>query len=267
MGDRCGMLEEIRVLVRRAAREEILPRFNRVQHGTKADGSVITEADLAVQARLILELEQAYPNYRLLGEEMETAAQQALLAAPGEGLWILDPVDGTANFAAGIPYFCVSLALLDDAGPRLGVVYDPVRDECFSAERGQGAWCNGEPLHSPASRPLAQCIAEVDLKRLPPGLAARVAAEAPFRSQRNFGAGALDWCWLAAGRFQLYLHGGQKLWDYAAGSLILGEAGGWATTLEGEPVHVAGMAAGEGRSVVAAGDPAGAAAWRAVLQG
>ena len=91
----------------------------------------------------------------------------------------------------------------------------------FCRSQGQGAWLNGEPLAQRPPVPLAEGVALIDLKRLPRGLASRLASDPPYQSQRSFGAVALDWCWLAAGRCQVYLHGQQKLWDYAAGCLIL----------------------------------------------
>ena len=143
------------------------------------------------------------------------------------GLWVLDPLDGTANFASGIPFFGVSIALLGDGQVQGGVVYDPVRRESFSALRGGGAWLNGEPLVIDGPAPaLRGAMGMVDLKRLPAELVQRFATRSPYRSQRSFGSVALDWCWLASERVQVYLHGGQKLWDYAAGSLVLAEAGG-----------------------------------------
>jgi myo-inositol-1(or 4)-monophosphatase len=135
-------------------------------------------------------------------------------------------LDGTSNFACGFPYFGISLALLEGGEAKLGVVYDPVRAECFCAERGVGAWLDGEPLRLASdTAELRDCLALVDLKRLNVGELPRLGGDAPFRSQRNLGSVALDWCWLAAGRGQLYLHGGQKLWDYSAGRLIAAEAG------------------------------------------
>jgi myo-inositol-1(or 4)-monophosphatase len=134
--------------------------------------------------------------------------------------------------------------------PLLGLVYDPNTDECYSAERGQGAWLNDEPLRAgDPCLPLRRCLAMVDFKRLGQPLAAALAAKPPYSSLRYTGSGALEWCWLAAGRFQLYLHGEQKLWDFAAGALILAEAGGVASTLQDEPLFAAGHLA---RSVVAA---------------
>lgn len=220
-------LQQLERLVVQAAREELMSRFERVVAREKSDGSVITEADLQMQERLSRALGQHWPAYGFLGEEMSESEQQACLQADVEGVWVLDPLDGTANFAAGIPFFGVSLALICAGRVVAGVVHDPVRSETFSALLGQGGWLNGQPLQVPETVPaLSGAMAMVDLKRLPAGLIKRLAEQPPYRSQRSFGSVALDWCWLAAGRVQVYLHGGQKLWDYAAGSLVLAEAGG-----------------------------------------
>ncbi len=243
-------LQEIAALVRSTAQEELLPRFASVTRQFKMDGSVVTVADSAMQTRLQAALAKRWPKYRLLGEEMTAEEQTALIRGPGAGLWVLDPLDGTSNFAAGVPFFSVSLALLLDGESMLGVVYDPTRDECFTAEKHCGAWLNGEPLQDPGQAlPLKQAIAAVDCKRLPLDLATRFAQEPPYASQRSFGSVALDWSWVAAGRFHVYLHGRQKLWDYAAGHLILTEAGGYSCTLDGESVF---RTSNEPRSAVAA---------------
>lgn len=250
--------EALCALVREAAREELLPRLHRVGHDVKPDGSLLTEADLAMDRRLRRALAERWPQIAFLSEEMPRELQEARLREPGP-LWVLDPLDGTSNFAAGLPLFAVSLALLEDGAPRLGLIYDPGRDECFSAERGAGARLNGEVLRAPqGGPPLQRAVALVDFKRLPKALARRLAAEAPYASQRNLGSCALEWAWMAAGRGHCYLHGGMKLWDYAAGSLILAEAGGHSQTLEGEPVFVPRM---QPRSVVAAADRRLFGAW------
>ena len=241
-------IDRISDCVRTVAREELLPRFNRIGHEVKPDGSLLTEADLAMHRRLGVELGALYPDVRFLSEEMTEAEQHALLADPSP-LWCIDPLDGTSNFAAGIPFFGVSLALLRAGSVDLGIIYDPIRDELFRARRGGGADLNGEPLHPrQTSTPLARAIALLDLKRLAPELRARLLIATPFHSQRNFGSCALEWGWLAAGRGHVYLHGGQKLWDFAAGQLILAEAGGQSITLQGERVFQAALAP---RSVVA----------------
>jgi myo-inositol-1(or 4)-monophosphatase len=214
-------------MVKLVALKEILPRFRHSLPQEKADGSIITAADLQCQSWLSQALQERWPGLPLLGEEMSDKRQAELLTQSYSGLWVLDPLDGTANFAAGFPVFSVSLALVVSGSVVQGVVYDPVRDECFYAEAGKGAWLNGETLKlAGAQVDLEASIALVDFKRLSPRLAAALATDPPFRSQRSLGSVAIDWCWLAAGRAQIYHHGGQSLWDYAAGRLIFLEAGG-----------------------------------------
>jgi myo-inositol-1(or 4)-monophosphatase len=255
-------LKLLRQLMRTCAQEELLPRFAYVNRLLKVDGSIVTEADHAMQDRVQQELATHWPEYDFLGEEMPGHKHEALTASGRQGLWILDPLDGTSNFAAGVPFFSVSLALLIDGRPEIGLVYDPIRDECFVAQRGRGSWLNGLSMgtQAPVHLSLERTIAVVDFKRLDRALAAKLGAEPPYGSQRNFGSSALDWCWLADGRFHVYLHGGQKLWDYAAGILILTEAGGQAVTLDGEEVFNRGL---DSRSVVAARDPELFQTWKA----
>lgn len=215
---------EVASIVRSISDAEILPRYLKVARLRKADGSLFTEADLAVQEALRRELTKINP-VPLIGEEMEKAEQVALWNS-GE-IWCVDPIDGTSNFVNGIPYFAVSVALMRNGRSVLGAVYNPVSKEMFTALKGEGAYLDGEKLplrHS--SEQLKGSIAAADFKRLPKALAGRLAVSPPYSSQRNFGACSLEWCYTAAGRVDLYLHGGQKLWDYAAGALILEESGG-----------------------------------------
>ncbi len=245
-------INEVAALVRAVADRELPSRFACQCGSKKADGSLVTEADIVMQEALVQALQQRWPSIGVVGEEMDAATQQQAMAHEQQGLWCIDPLDGTSNFSAGIPYYAVSVALLCGDEVRLGVVYDPSRQECFTAMRGRGAWLNDEPLRRREDAlPLSQAMALVDLKRLSAELAGRLAAEPPYQSQRSFGAVALDWCWLAAGRCDVYLHGRQKLWDYAAGSLILQEAGGHAVTLQGDSVFVPTL---EPRSAAAALD-------------
>lgn len=246
-------LDDLREQVTGIADEELPGRFIDCASSAKADGSLLTEADLVMQRRLQALLRKATPDYTFLGEEMPAAEQAARLADTGPGVWVLDPLDGTSNFAGNLPHFCVSLALIRAGRVELGLVYDPLRRECFHAERGAGAWLNGQRLR-PQERPreLKRCTAMVDFKRLSPDLATRLVTAAPYGSQRNFGSVALEICWLAAGRGQLYLHGGQKLWDHSAALLILHEAGGHSITLEGERTPPLNL---DPRSTVAALDP------------
>jgi len=225
-------------LVIKVAEEELLPRFTQVKRSEKADGSVITEADLVTQQRLQDALQTRWPDIDFLGEEMPAEEQSALLSS-GKPLWCLDPLDGTSNFSAGIPHFAVSLALLKGGEVELGIVYDPMRRECFTAQRGQGGWLNGKKIiKQTADVKLRQSTALIDFKRLPSVLSARLVTEKPYASQRSFGSVALDWCWLAMGRCHVYLHGRSNIWDYAAGHLIFQEVGGYSTTLEGDALFV-----------------------------
>ncbi len=249
-------------LVRERAREELMRRFRHVRVRYKADGSPVTEADRAMQAAMAAALSGQWPEYGFLGEESACEVQEAALGSRA-GCWILDPLDGTTNYAHGFELFAVSLALQVGGEVVLGVVHDPVRDETFAARRGRGAELDGRPLRlGPGPQRLEACLALVDYKRLPPAVARALAVDPPYASQRNLGSVALDWCWMAAGRADLYLHGGQKLWDYAAGQLIFDEAGGASCTLEGTPVPSPEMTA---RSALAAPSPELLALWRGHL--
>ncbi len=227
-------LQAVVAAVRLVAAEEIMPRYMKVAHQHKSDGSLCTEADLAAQEALTRKL-QAIRNVPVIGEEMSEQQQVALWADGRQTVWCVDPLDGTSNFVHGLPYFAVSVALIRDGKSVLGVVVDPVANEVFAAERGRGAFLNGEMLlRRTTAATLGVALAGVDMKRLDGKLAAALAGNPPYSSQRNFGASTLDWCYTAAGRYDVYLHGGQKLWDYAAGSLVLEEAGGQMCSLESD---------------------------------
>jgi len=246
-------------VVTTAAREELLPRFASVSRQHKSDGSLITEADLAMQERILGSLHDLEPGFAFLGEEM-SESEQTQAMQNDRPLWCLDPLDGTSNFANGIPYFSVSLALIQDDKVVFGVVYDPVRDECFTAVDQQAATLNNQHLSLQSTGlTLKDCTAIVDLKRLHESLAIRLATQSPYGSQRSFGSVALDWCWMAAGRGQLYLHGKQRIWDYAAGHFIFQTAGGYSATLENDPLYEYSLAP---RAAVAACDESLFNAWK-----
>lgn len=226
--------QQLQSIVREVAQNTLLPLYNNVQREYKKDGSIITRADKAVQLALTERLAGICPEVLLLGEEMSAEQQQALLDS-GKPIWCLDPVDGTSNFATGLPFFSISLALIESGEVKAGIVLDPVRDELFAAVRSQGAWLNNKPLQAEETGlQLKRSIAFVDFKRLPKALSSRIVGDKPYGSQRNLGSIALELCWLAAGRGHIYLHGSQHIWDYAAADLILAEAGGYAATLQGD---------------------------------
>lgn len=234
--------EFLDMVLRQAGQEQLMACFGHSGAGRKADGSLVTKADLACQQAVVAALAQRWPDVPCLGEEMTPEEQALRLAAAHAPLWVLDPLDGTSNFAGSFPFFCISLALIKDGQVVFGMTHDPVRQETFWAHLGGGAWLNGQRMQLQSASEvsagatsldhLATALAMIDHKRLPPALVETLARRPPFHSQRSLGSVALEWCWLAAGRGRLYLHGSQKLWDYAAGRLILAEAGGAACPLD-----------------------------------
>lgn len=245
-------VSKLEKIVKPLASEILIPGFGQCEYSHKADGSIVTKADLEMQQSLERELLKAWPEYGMLGEEMDREAQQSVINSE-KGYWCIDPLDGTNNYTSGLPFFAVSIALIIDHQQVMGFIYDPLREEVFFAQKDKGASLNGKKLTG-AFKPVStkRTIAEIDMKRLPLDLATRLVTEEPYGSQRNIGSSALDWCWLAAGRYNIYLHGGQMLWDYAAGNLILREAGGKAMSLDGEPVFRGKL---EVRSALASLDP------------
>ena len=236
-------------LVRQAASKIEYFRQSGSWSELKMDGSPVTGVDRGIQDYLSQELNSRWPHFGFIGEEMPHDDQIRVCEHSKQGFWVLDPLDGTTNFASGFLFFGISLALVIAGQPVLAVIYDPVRDECFAAKKDRGAFLNGTPLVCPDTGVLGDCIANIDYKRLVGDLSSQLVRCPPYRSQRNLGSSVLEWCWLAAGRIQLYLHGGQKLWDFAAGCLILHEAGGAATSLSGQALDCGKL---RKRSVVAA---------------
>jgi 3'(2'), 5'-bisphosphate nucleotidase/myo-inositol-1(or 4)-monophosphatase len=247
-------------IVSDVAQNVIMARYLAAVREHKADGSLLTEVDLAAQNSLTERLTRLI-DCPVLGEEMSGERQLDIWQRGGDGLWCVDPLDGTTNFVSGIPFFAVSVAYMIKGRTDLGVVYNPATDEAFYAERGRGAWLNGLtlPLRAEPAQ-LEDCVAGVDFKRIPRALADRLATKPPYFSQRNFGSSALEWCYVAAGRLDLYLHGGQMLWDYAAGQLVLEEAGGDMSTLTHDDFNADNLWR---RSAIVARSPALLATWRA----
>ncbi|MDR2637040.1 MAG: inositol monophosphatase family protein [Zoogloeaceae bacterium] len=251
--------------VRNIAEREILPRFLKVDGRMKSDGSAFSDADIATQEALMRVL-ATFADLPMIGEEMpEDRQKQAWHDGFASGVWVMDPIDGSTNFLVGLPQFAVSVALVREGRPLLGVSYLPMVREVYAAVRGGGLWINGQRVAPPgyAGKPLADAVACIDFKRLPPELALAIVHEAPIYSQRNFGSSVLDWCYLAAGRLDAVTHGGERLWDYAAGQLMVEEMGGRVATFESDDFDAAPPWK---RSVIAALDPALFSAWCAWLR-
>jgi myo-inositol-1(or 4)-monophosphatase len=236
--------------VRTVAMEEILSRYRNVEAVLKSDGSIVTEADYAAQHALVRRL-RAIEAVPVIAEEMPSHEQLAVHGSAPR-YWCIDPLDGTKNFASGVPFFAVSVALIESDRPVFGTVYDPIADEAFFAVRGAGAWLNSRPLSVPgAAPPVRDAVAEVSLRRDTARLRGALKRHKPYARRLTSGSSALSWCHLAAGRIDVMLHSGQKMWDYAAGALILEEAGGSLAALEHADFWAADVWR---RSVVAARD-------------
>ena len=238
-------LSELEILARKAGdilRAGYTPRpgsISNLEVTFKGPIDLVTDVDLRSEAFLLSEINRRYPEHRIVSEEngvSEGAAQK---------LWLIDPLDGTINFAHGIPIFCVSLAFVEAEEVRLGVVYDPMRDECFSAERGKGSWLNGEPLQAGASSSLDRSLL---VTGFPYNIRTAVDtnlghyADFSLRSMgvRRLGSAALDLCYVAAGRFDGYWETSINSWDVAAGVLIAAEAGARVTKIDGSPPLLTG---------------------------
>lgn len=196
----------------------------------------VTYVDLGVQHFLKKELHDRYPDIAFMGEEEgETVLHP-------EGLcWILDPIDGTTNLIHHMNLSAVSLGLWDKGRIVFGVVYNPFTKETFSAVRGQGAYYNGKPIRTSTETDMKKCLISFGSSPYDRSFADRTFEiikniYLDCREIRRLGAASLDLCYIAAGKTEGYYEMALKPWDYAAGSVILEEAGGIVTTMEGEPL-------------------------------
>ncbi len=233
-------LKHLETLVIDLSNKVLLPFLEKTHANIKSDGSIVTEADLAMQNAIETALKENFGhNIAVLGEECPPQ-KQADIIKNNKQFWVFDPLDGTTNFHAAFPVFCISLAFIDHNGIQLGITYDPIRQECFSALKGHGFFYNLVKTRiNPHKVPtqIKDCIAFIDFKRLNKKQSIDVIRQMPFKSQRNIGSSALEWAWLAMNRANVSYHGGQKLWDYAAGSLLLSEAGGYSQDRQGSQLY------------------------------
>jgi myo-inositol-1(or 4)-monophosphatase len=247
---RAGAASEIARLAGKIA----LDYFDRAEVSWKADDSMVTEADVAIQSWLENEIAAAFPDDGILGEE---ALSKRRLLAGARFVWVLDPVDGTNNFGHGIPGFAISVGVLDDGMPFAGAVYDPVSSQLFTACVGHGAWLNGRRLRAepvvPSSRSLFSIRSPFseDVPSYVRGWLTR------YRLRR-FGSTALQLCYVAAGALAFVHDHRASLWDIAAAAAILAEAGAILTTADGGPMFPIDPNTYTGEPIAfLAGDPAG----------
>ena len=204
-----------------------------LQVSVKGPGDFVSTADLRAEKVLRTELAKARPGYGMLFEEGGGAA-----GSDPRHRWIVDPLDGTSNFLHGIPHFAISIALERDGEIVAGVIYEPVRDEMFWAEKGGGAFLNDRRLRVSGRRQLGDALIGTGMPFAGHGdretYLATLAAVMPVTSGvRRIGAAALDLAYIAAGRLDGFWEFGLNIWDIAAGILIVREAGGYVTDLAG----------------------------------
>jgi myo-inositol-1(or 4)-monophosphatase len=208
-----------------------------LQVSSKGFRDLVTDADLAAQQQITTTLRTHFPDHGFLAEEKNSA-----LPTAGPVRWIIDPIDGTSNYSRLLPIFCVSLAVAVAEEVVVGVIYDPLRDELFSAGRGQGATVNGQPLRVSTTADLAEALVGIDWGRQESIRQRSLDALNRFahhvRSIRALGSSALALAWVAAGRMDLYGNYKLSAWDIAAGALLIHEAGGLTSDLQAAPLRL-----------------------------
>jgi myo-inositol-1(or 4)-monophosphatase len=228
------------IQIAREAGGVLIERLGRAQRSSKGDSDLVTEADLAAERLIIDRINSHYPRHAILAEE--SGASEEIAAGKSDWKWIIDPLDGTTNYAHGYPCFCVSIAVERAGAIEIGVVYDPSRDEMFAAERGQGATLNDRPIR-------VSTVDDLNNAMLCTGFPYNVRERPNFardfvnftmtaQAVRRDGSAALDLAYLACGRFDGFWEDGLNAWDVAAGVLLIEEAGGRVTDYRGDPLNI-----------------------------
>ena len=202
----------------------------------KGRSDIVTDVDLEVENLVLDRVKYEYPEFSVLAEESSP------IETSSEYTWVIDPIDGTRNFAEGIPHFCVIVALAKGSDVELGVVYDPIKDELFTAQKGMGSFLNGERIYITAKTDIADCLLGFDL-----GYVDQKAGTAidmirslwpGFQSMRLMGSAGLGMAYASAGRIDLYFHHSLSPWDMAAGLVMAREAGGIVVDRQGNPANL-----------------------------
>jgi myo-inositol-1(or 4)-monophosphatase len=226
--------------IAREAGHLLVQRLGSAKITNKGDINLVTEADIAAENLIIERIRSHYPQHGILAEESGEAA--IIGGRQSEWKWIIDPLDGTTNYAHGYPCFCVSIALEHKGVLEVGVVYDPMRDEMFAAERGQGATLNDRQIRVSNVEELNQAMVctgfPYNVRERPDF--AREFAKFTLNAQavRRDGSAALDLAYVACGRFDGFWEDGLNPWDVAAGALLIFEARGRVTNFKDEPVDI-----------------------------
>lgn len=224
----------------RAAGQILLEKYGRkINVSKKGDINLVTEADLASEKLIIERIKTHYPKHSILAEE---SGEAVVTGGENKWKWIIDPLDGTTNFAHGYPCFCVTLALEHDGEIVVGATFDPTRDEMFSAEKGQGAFLNNRPIRVSETEKLSESLIVTgfpyDFKQRENFARHLTEFLLTSRGVRRDGSAAIDMAYVACGRFDGFWEEGLNPWDVAAGKLLIEEAGGSVTYYDGSEFSV-----------------------------
>lgn len=248
-------ITELADLLRDTAKAEILPRFRRLEPGsvqTKTGPTdLVTEADTEAERVITAEIARRWPNAVVIGEEAVSADESLLQRLPGAELAItIDPVDGTANFAAGLPLFAVMASVVRNGEVIAGIIYDPMGDDWVMAERGGGAWLRRadgatQEIHVRPAVPLAEMVAHVSIAFLDRRSKAEVLANlAKLGIVANYRVAGHDYRTFATGHCHAVLFNKLMPWDHLAGTLIAQEAGAHVARFDGSPYRVEHLSGG-----------------------
>ena len=218
----------------RAGGEQLKKSMGKFEVREKGPSDWVTDADIASQEAIEKIIRQAYPDHDFRGEE-DTEVRDT--GSPF--VWHVDPLDGTTNYVHGAPPFCVSVGLAEEGQVVAGAIYDPVVDECFTAQRGEGAFLNGKQISVSSVQSLKEALVTASFPPLvdpeSEDIQAFLRVLRSAGSLRRTGSAALNLCYVAAGRFDAFWAGTIKSWDVAAGVLLVREAGGIVTAPDGGP--------------------------------
>ncbi|CAN5763373.1 inositol monophosphatase family protein [soil metagenome] len=224
----------------REAGQILLEKFGRkINISKKGDINLVTEADLASEKLIIEKIKSYYPKHAILAEESGDAV---LLEGDNKWKWIIDPLDGTTNYAHGYPCFCVTIALEHDGEIVIGVTFDPTRNEMFAAEKGKGATLNNKPIRVSQTEHLSESLIVTGFPynfKDKENFARHLTDFLLFsRGVRRDGSAAIDMAYVACGRFDGFWEEGLNPWDVAAGVLLIEEAGGRVSYYDDSPFSI-----------------------------
>ncbi|MFH1552482.1 MAG: inositol monophosphatase family protein [Candidatus Omnitrophota bacterium] len=234
-------LRRIKTLAEKAAREAggyALEHIGKLKEISRKTGinDLVTDVDKMSEKIIIDRIHNEFPQHSILAEESGEHASDGIFR------WIIDPLDGTTNYAHGFPVFCVSIGVAEGGSVKIGVVYDPSRDELFTAEEGKGAFLGGKRIKVSETGTVANSLIATGFAY---DVAGKIDNIESFKTMlknaqavRRAGSAAIDLCYVACGRFDGFWELGLNPWDTAAGQLIVKEAGGVVTKLNGEPFEI-----------------------------